>query len=256
MCQWLKASAPDVLFWFENECACPASMVDRIAPATTESDLTRLASRLGKRDAGAVCRTLQPVGNRRRFCRAAPAWEQAGAQLVADVAPYEAAKLRMLNGAHSALAYLGLERGYTYVHQAIADPALRPLIDSLMREEAAPTIDPAPTQDLAAYADALLGRFADPALNHRLAQIAMDASQKIPQRWLATLADRQRRGLSSPSLEAALSAWLRHLKGGTNVDDPLAENLNERLTASNEGAWIGRIFGSEGLLKFDWTPPA
>src|SRR3546814_7536564 len=89
----------------------------------------------------------------------------------------------MLNGAHSALAYIGLGRGHAFVHQAIADPEIRPVIERLMLGEAAPTIDVAPGQDLAAYANALLDRFANPALDHRLIQIAMDGSQKIPQRW-------------------------------------------------------------------------
>lgn len=255
MRQWLEASAPDLLGWFDGECACPASMVDRIVPATTADDLTRLADTLGMEDAGAVFteRFSQWVIED-RFAGPRPAWERAGAQLVADVAPYETAKLRMLNGAHSALAYLGLERGYAHVHEAIAEPELRALIDALMRREAAPTIVPALGQDLNAYADALLERFGDPALNHRLAQIAMDGSQKIPQRWLATLADRQRRGCDSPALEVALSTWLRHLKNGKNIDDPLAAALQERLAGVDEAGGLEAIFGREGLLRSDWAP--
>src|SRR3546814_12489799 len=107
----------------------------------------------------------------------------------------------MLNGAHSALAYIGLGRGHAFVHQAIADPEIRPVIERLMLGEAAPTIDVAPGQDLAAYANALLDRFANPALDHRLIQIAMDGSQKIPQRWLETLAWHQARGRRCASTE-------------------------------------------------------
>ena len=257
MRQWLEASAPDVLGWFDGECACPASMVDRIVPATTAGDRAQLADTMGVEDAGAVFteRFSQWVIED-RFAGARPAWERAGAQLGTDVAPYETAKLRMLNGAHSALAYLGLERGYTYVHEAIADPELRALAEALMRREAAPTIAPAPGQDLGSYADALLERFADPALKHRLAQIAMDGSQKIPQRWLATLADRQRGGWGSPALEAALSAWLRHLKHGKNVDDPLATALQGRLAGVDEAGGLEAIFGHEGLLRSEWVPRA
>ena len=132
--------------------------------------------------------------------------EAVGAELVTDVMPYETAKLRMLNGAHSALAYIGLGQGHEFVHQAVADPAIRPVVERLMRDEAAPTIDAAPGQDLAAYAGALLDRFANPALHHRLIQIAMDGSQKIPQRWLETLAWHQARGSRCSSLEAAVAA--------------------------------------------------
>ena len=131
-----------------------------------------------------------------RFAGPRPGWDKVGAELVADVAPYETAKLRMLNGAHSAMAYLGLERGHEYVDQAIADPVLRPLVERLMRWEAAGSFAPAEGQDLQAYTDALLARFANPALKHRLAQIAMDGSQKIPQRWLASLAVHQARAMN------------------------------------------------------------
>src|SRR5690606_14448544 len=116
-----------------------------------------------------------------------PRWDEAGAAVVRDVHPYETAKLRMLNGAHSALAYLGLENGLTFVHEAMQRRAIRQLVERLMREEAATSFTPAPGQDLAVYADALMERFDNRALAHRLAQIAMDGSQKIPQRWLATL---------------------------------------------------------------------
>src|SRR3546814_12487965 len=109
----------------------------------------------------------------------------------------------MLNGAHSALAYIGLGRGHEHVHQAIADPEIRQLIERLMRDEAAPTITAAPGQDLSAYADALLDRFANPAPDHRLIQIAVDGSQKIPQRWPGTLAGRQARGARAPARAAA-----------------------------------------------------
>src|SRR3546814_2825158 len=98
---------------------------------------------------------------------------------------------------------------------------MRPLIERLMRDEAAPTIKAAPGQDLSAYADALLDRFANPALDHRLIQIAMDGSQKIPQRWLETLAWHQARGARCPSLEAAIAAWIAFLRSDHPVDDPL-----------------------------------
>ena len=153
---------------------------DRIVPATTEEDRAALEDKLGMRDEGAVLtEAFSQWVIEDRFAGPRPKWEDHGAQLVADVAPYETAKLRMLNGAHSMLAYCGLERGFTFVHEAIADPQLQALTRLLMIEEAAPTIDAAPDQDLAAYAESLIERFAEPAVRHRLAQIAMDGSQKI-----------------------------------------------------------------------------
>src|SRR5690606_39491887 len=124
---------PDMVEWFEHECACPNSMVDRIVPATTAPDLAALEGALGVRDEGAVfAEHFSQWVIEDRFAGPRPGWEKVGAQLVGDVAPYETAKLRMLNGAHSALAYLGLERGHTFVHEAIVDPGLRPLVQRLM----------------------------------------------------------------------------------------------------------------------------
>ena len=254
MREWLAFRAPDLVEWFDNECACPNTMVDRIVPATTAADIDGLEARLGLRDEGAVF--AEPFSQwviEDRFAGPRPAWDKVGAELVSDVAPYETAKLRMLNGAHSALAYLGLERGHEFVHQAIGDPELRALVERLMRQEAAPSFVAAPGQDLDGYADALLARFADPALNHRLVQIAMDGSQKIPQRWLETLAFHQRRGARCPAILEALAAWLRHVRGDVRpVDDPLAERLAARWAEAGASGIAGALFGAQGLFAASW----
>ena len=138
---------------------------------------------------------------------------------------------------------------------AIADPAIRNLVERLMRDEALPTIAAAPGQDLSAYVGALLARFANPALHHRLAQIAEDGSQKIPQRWLATLADRQQRGQRSPALLTALAAWLRHARGDNGrVADPLAERLAEAWQQAGEDGIVTALFAPGGLIASGWRP--
>jgi fructuronate reductase len=252
MREYLAAYHPELSAWFDGECSCPATMIDRIVPATTNADRAAVEAALGARDEGAVVTegfSQWVIEN--DFAGPRPRWDRVGAEIVADVAPYETAKLRMLNGAHSALAYIGLGKGHEFVHQAIADPAIRPVIERLMLGEAAPTIDAAPGQDLSAYAAALLDRFANPALNHRLAQIAMDGSQKIPQRWLETLAWHQNRGARCPSIEAAIAAWIAFLRGDRPIDDPLAEQL--RAAAAGEGA-MERLFGQGGLIASGWRP--
>ncbi len=183
--QFLERVDPATAAWVRRECRCPATMVDRIVPATEPADLARLDGELGLHDAAAVM--TEPFRQwvlEDDFAGPRPPWEAGGAQWVSRVAPYETAKLRMLNGGHSALAYMGLSRGHKYVHQAIADPSLAPLVSVLMRVEAARSFEPAPEQDLDGYADQLIARFANHARPHRLRQIAMDGSQKIPQRWL------------------------------------------------------------------------
>ena len=254
LAQYLEAEAPAGLDWFLSECACPNSMVDRIVPAATEADLAAAERTLGLRDEGAVfAERFSQWVIEDRFAGPRPGWEKVGAQLVCDVAPYETAKLRMLNGAHSALAYCGLERGHEFVHQAIADPPLRALVERVMRHEAAPSFSAAPGQDLEGYADALLARFADPALNHRLAQIAMDGSQKIPPRWLETLAFHQHRGTSCLALLEALAAWLRHVRGDRRpVDDPLAATLAELWASAGAAGIAAALFGPHGLFARNW----
>ena len=249
---------PALAQWVARECAFPSSMVDRIVPATTEQDRDAVDAALGFRDEAAV--VTEPFSQwviEDRFAGVRPRWEQVGAELVTNVAPYEAAKLRMLNGAHSALAYLGLARGHAFVHRAVADPEIRGLVERLMRDEALPSIDAAPSQDLHAYSSTLLARFANPALNHRLSQIAMDGSQKIPQRWLATLADRQRHGLPCHAILTALAAWLRHARGDNGaVDDPMASGLRDAWLQAGEAGVVDAILGPDGLLASAWTPAA
>ena len=254
MLQYLERHEPDLVDWFSQNCTCPSTMIDRIVPATTAADRASVAAALGGL-LDEACVVTEPFSQwviEDRFAAPRPRWEAVGAQLVTEVAPYETAKLRMLNGAHSLLAYCGLRAGYAYVHEAIADPDLRRLAGQLMRNEAAPTITPAPGQDLDAYADALIARFANPSLNHRLIQIAMDGSQKIPQRWLETLAHNQAQGRTCPAIREGLSAWIHHLQGHNGpVDDPLADKLT-RAAKSNEP--ITALFGEGGPMAGIWTP--
>jgi fructuronate reductase len=256
MGEYLDARAPDLRGWFDAECACPSTMVDRIVPATTDVDRAEIKAMLGMRDEAAV--VTEPFSQwviEDKFAGPRPAWEKHRAQITSDVHAYETAKLRMLNGAHSALAYMGLKRGHDFVHQAIADPTLAPLVDRLMREEAATSLKPAPGQDLNAYADALIARFANPALNHRLIQIAMDGSQKIPQRWLETLAFHQQQGRQCPSILAGIAAWLCHIRGDNGpVDDPLAEALKASWDAVGRQSVVASLFGSGALMASAWAP--
>ena len=252
---YLAAHDPVLAEWVSEECSFPSSMVDRIVPATTADDLIAVQAALGGlRDAAHV--VTEPFSQwviEDNFVQGRPRWEAFGAELVAEVAPYETAKLRMLNGAHSALAYLGLQRGYEFVHQAIGDADLLATVDQLMRHEAAPTIDTAAGQDLMAYADDLLKRFANPSLNHRLAQIAMDGSQKIPQRWLETLRIHQQHGRRCPAILKALAAWIVHVSGtGDVVDDPMRDMLR---ALWHKGGHVGiarLLFGKEGLFANHW----
>ena len=221
--------------WIERECTFPNSMVDRIVPRATDADRARSAAELGCDDAAAV--VAEPYlawAVEDRFASGRPDWSRGGARFVERAAPWEHLKLRMLNGAHSTIAYLGLLGGWATVDAAIAQPALLAFVDGLMRDEIAPTLAGAlPGVDLAGYRAELLARFANPALAHRTAQIAMDGSQKLPQRLLETVRDRLATGAPIDRLALALAAWLVHLRGhddggrGLALDDPLAPALRE-----------------------------
>lgn len=253
---WLDHVDPSLATWFTTECTCPSTMVDRIVPAARPSDLDAVAAVLGMRDEAAVVTEpfLQWVIED-RFAGRRPRWDSTGVRFVSDVAPYETAKLRLLNGAHSALAYLGLLAGLTHVHEAIAHPAIRPVVERLMREEAAASFDPAPGQNLTEYTDALLRRFANDALPHALNQIAIDGSQKIPQRWLAPLSANASRGRSCPATLHALAAWLIHVRGdGHRFDDPYASELAELWIRAGRDGIVDATFGDRGFFAGRWRP--
>lgn len=256
MTEYLTHHKLDLLDWFKANCACPSTMVDRIVPATTDADRAEIEGLIMMRDEAAV--VTEPFSQwviEDKFAGPRPNWEEHGAQITANVHAFENAKLRMLNGAHSALAYLGLKQGYEFVHQAIADPELADIVDRLMRQEAATSLTPVAGQDLDAYADDLIARFANPALNHKLAQIAMDGSQKIPQRWLETLAFHQQSGRDCPSILAAIGAWLCHIRGDNGrVDDPLADSLKSAWDEAGASNIVSVLFGAGGLMASEWTP--
>ncbi|WP_241657503.1 mannitol dehydrogenase family protein [Aurantiacibacter suaedae] len=256
MLEWIDDNAADLRDWFLGNCTTPDSMVDRIVPASSGADLDGLEQRIGMRDEGAVfTEAFTQWVIEDDFAGLRPSWEDHGVQIVSDVAPFETAKLRMLNGAHSLLAYAGQDRGHTFVHEAIADDQLRHLVQRLMIEEAAPTIAAGDGQDLEAYAGDLVARFENPALNHRLAQIAMDGSQKIGQRWLETLTIQQQRGNSCEAILTAIAHWLNHISGDAReVEDPQADALREVWQRAGHDGIVQAIFGTGGPLQSDWTP--
>ena len=204
--------------WIGSACRFPNGMVDRIVP---------------KNDDLAVV-TAEPFFDwaiEDDFAAGRPDWTVYGARFVAQAEPFEKLKLRMVNGAHSTIAYLGVVAGWDTVDRAIREPALRRAVDTMMREEIEPTLHGLADLDLAAYRTRLLDRFSNPALAHRTRQIAMDGSQKIPQRWLGTVRDRLVAGAPIDRLALAVAAWLRFLQGADEagqpyeINDPLAAEL-------------------------------
>jgi fructuronate reductase len=240
--------------WIERDGAFPSSMVDRITPATTAEETSALEVQLGYRDEAVVTTEhFRQWVIENRFAGPRPDFESVGVQVVSDVIPWQAAKLRLLNGAHSALAYLGALAGFTYVHEAIGWPPMRAYV-RLLWAEAASTLTPTPGLDLAAYQDELLRRFDNPHLSHRLTQIAMDGSQKLPPRLLATIEDRLAAGGSIDALCLAVAAWMRWQLAvdetgvGFTVEDPRAAELARALEGANTAAEMVRAVTADRAI--------
>lgn len=214
-----------------DEVAFPCTMVDRIVPATTDKDRRLVCEKAGYFDMWPVI--TEPFAQwvvEDNFPTGRPLFETVGVQLVDNVRPFEFMKLRMLNGSHSTLAYLGYLAGYDFVNEAIADRAFATLIYRLMTEEVMGTL-PDGLGDLTEYRDALLERFSNPVLEHKTWQIAMDGSQKLPQRLLGTIRDRLAAGESIRLSALGVAGWMRYGCGidesarEIDVKDPLSERM-------------------------------
>ncbi|WP_374622613.1 mannitol dehydrogenase family protein [Devosia sp.] len=247
----------------------PSTMIDRIVPATTDADREIIRQIIGLDDAWPIM--TEPFTQwviEDDFPAGRPPFESVGAQLVDDVEPFELMKLRMLNGSHSTMAYLGYLSGYQHVSEAIADPAIRRLVHGLMTEEAMPTL-PMARPVLEAYRDQLLARFANPALKHRTWQIAMDGTQKLPQRLLGTIRDRLAAGQGIERLALGVAAWMRYVTGideagnPIEVKDPHAARLRQIADAAGHDAArlakgllaVSEVFGTDLPLNPAFVEP-
>ncbi|WP_129336686.1 mannitol dehydrogenase family protein [Cellulomonas endophytica] len=242
-----RPGAAELRAFVEAHVRFPATMVDRIAPATADAHRARATAMLGLRDEGLVVAEpfLQWVVED-DFAGPRPAWERAGATLTRDVAPYERAKLRILNASHSLLAYAGALRGHATIAEAVTDPELAGRVRALLDEDVLPTLVAPDGTDLGAYRDEVLHRFANPATGHTTVQVAMDGSQKLPQRLLGTVRDRLAAGATPTAAAAAVAAWALYARaaagGGlvvagrpVTLDDPLAPAIADAVTGDEAG---------------------
>lgn len=260
LADFVAHKAPDDATWFEANVACPSSMVDRIVPATSDEDREAINQALGLDDAWPVM--SEPFSQfvvEDHFALGRPNWDKNGVTMASDVEPFERMKLRMLNGSHSTLAYLGFLAGDETVADTMGDPALKSLVGTMMREEITPTLAMPDGVDLQAYRDALLERFSNTALKHRTWQIAMDGSQKLPQRLLGTITDRLADGKPFDRLALGVAAWMRYALGkdeqGAPIDvrDPMADTF-KRIDAGPADSTVRQFLALEPI--FGTTLPA
>ena len=234
---------PSLAQWIGENGRFPATMVDRITPATTSADIARVTAVTGLYDSAPVLhepfRQWVIEDNFVRDLR--PDFNAVGVEMVKDVSRFEQMKLRMLNGSHSALAYLGYLAGHETISDTVADPAFAAYVRQLWAE-IMPVVRAPQGFDLQVYAQALMERYANPKIRHRTWQIAMDGSQKLPQRLLGSLEANIAAGKPVPGLSLAVAAWMYYVGGidqtGQPIDvkDPMAEKLRAISDASTTPA--------------------
>ena len=244
---------PDLARWIEATAAFPSSMVDSITPATDDALRAQVQAALGLTDAWPI--------QRERFVQwvvedklgaDAPLFARAGVTVARDVAPFERAKLRLLNGAHSTLAYAGLALGHETVSAAMGDPRLAGFVERMMRQDVAPTLD-APELDVPAYIGEILTRFRNPAIVHKLSQIAWDGSQKLRFRLLETAADALAADRTPDRLAVGVAAWMqfvvRQTASGAAIVDPLADALSSvAATCDGSAADVARFLALDAVF--------
>jgi fructuronate reductase len=246
--------------WLTATVTFPGTTVDRIVPASTAQTVDLARRCLGVTDLVPV--VAEPFSQwvvEDDFPAGRPAWEKAGAVLTDDARPWERLKLRMLNGLHSALAYLGALAGADTIDRVLQLPGIDGFLDGLITADIAPTLVPPPGESAERYGRTVLSRFANPDLGHRTLQVAMDGSQKLPQRLLGTVADRRAAGVLPAWAALVLAAWIRFVGGHADdgrplpLDDPLAPTLRAAVSAAGDSptAQVEALFGVAAVF-----PPA
>ncbi|HBC6872403.1 TPA: fructuronate reductase [Citrobacter koseri] len=255
ICAYAQAVDAGLAAWIAQNVTFPSTMVDRIVPAMTAEMLDKIEQLTGVRDpAGVACEPFRQWVIEDNFVAGRPEWEKAGAELVADVLPFEEMKLRMLNGSHSFLAYLGYLSGYQHINECMEDEHFRHAARALMLEEQAPTLNVTGV-DLTRYADMLIARYSNTGLRHRTWQIAMDGSQKLPQRMLDSVRWHLVHHHRFDLLALGVAGWMRYVGGvdeqGNRIDvsDPLLPVLQNAVMQSAEGeARVKALLGVEAIF--------
>ena len=235
---------PELSRWIGAEALFPNTVVDSITPATDERLRQIVREETGFDDAIPVSREayaqwviedVLPEGS--------PDLESVGVVLSPNVDVWARAKLRILNGAHSTLAYLGLLSGHETVADAMSDAALASFVQRMVMDDIIPALQPSPI-DLKRYAEATFARFRNPAIHHQLSQIAWDGSQKLPYRLLDTIMEARASGRPIERLVVPIAAWIlfleRQARAAAPIADPLADTLRARALSDDP---IDQILG-------------
>lgn len=228
--------------YFLDRYACPCTVVDRITPATTPADIADVEMLLGLHDASPI--VTEPFSQwviQDWFSSDRPQWESVGATITGSVEGFEKLKLRLLNGSHSAIAYLGRLAGYDSVADAMRNKAISQFVHDLM-DDAAATVHVPAEINIGDYKRSLAKRLGNRALRHRTDQIAIDGSQKLPQRIIDPMQSRLRQGLAIDRHAMVIAAWIACLLGHNEKHEKLdlEDPLSARLRGAVEKAGVDR----------------
>ncbi|QLG74131.1 hypothetical protein HG535_0G00160 [Zygotorulaspora mrakii] len=235
-----KLKNSKVASWISSEVASPNAMVDRVTPKTTDDDREYLAKILGIKDkCPVVCEPFIQWVLEDHFPQGRPDWEKVGVQVVSNVEPYELMKLRLLNGAHSEMGYLGYLAGYQYIHEVVTDPLINRYIRIMNREEVIPLLPKIEGVDFGEYSLSVLERFSNPAIKDQVSRICLMGSGKMPKYVLPSISEQ----LAKPDgkfdlLTLGVAGWFRYLRGVDmvgkefEIEDVMASTLKE---AANKG---------------------
>lgn len=243
--------------WVDRYVAAPNSMVDRVTPKTTGSDREYLAEILGVQDrCPVVCEPFIQWVLEDNFSDGCPKWEKVGVEVVSNVGPYELMKLRLLNGAHSEMGYLGYLAGYKYIHEVVSDPIINKYIRVMNREEVIPLLPKIEGVDFDKYSLSVLERFANPAIKDQVSRICLMGSGKMPKYVLPSILEQ----LANPDgkfnlLTLGVAGWFRYLTGvdmngkDFEIEDVMAPTLIE--AARKGGQNPGPLLGVKTLFSAD-----
>ena len=255
-----NARDPELAKWIESNTTFPCTMVDRIVPAATPETLEEIQEELGGMfdPCGIACEPFIQWVIEDNFVTSRPNWNEVGAEFVDNVVPYEEMKLRMLNGSHSFLAYLGYLAGYEHINDCMNDENYKKATLSLMMQQQAPTLNVPSHVNLQQYAEKLIERFSNPSLKHRTWQIAMDGTQKLPQRMLDSIRWHIKHNSDFSLLALGVAGWIRYVGGIDDnqqiidIRDPMVEELKRLVAASDDGIErvntllsLAAVFGSD-----------
>ena len=250
-------SNPDLAEWIKAEAAFPNAMVDRITPATSDRERAHLAEHYGIADRWPVyCEEFIQWVLEDNFSNGRPALEEAGAEFVSDVTPYEFMKIRILNGGHASIAYAGTLLDVHFVHDAMAHPLIGGFFAKVEQEEIVQTVPPVPNTNLHGYYELIKRRFSNPKIGDTIPRLAFDGSNRQPKFIVPVIADRLKTGAGIRGLALESALWCRHCAGKTASGkiiekcDPNWERLNAKAESARHDPleWLGMadIYGDVG----------